>query len=297
MRSRTSRVRLGLSLLCSLLLALAGCSPLRVLNGVVPDDASNTTLGVAYGEDARQKVDVYAPLGVRDAPVVVFFYGGSWSGGSRADYKFVGDALRSQGIVAVIADYRLYPQVSYPDFLDDSARALAWALAHAGEYGGDPHRVFVAGHSAGAYNAAMMALDGRWLARYGANPRQLAGWIGISGPYNFLPIQDEEVKKVFHFPGTPLDTQPIAHAGADAPPTLLLTGGSDTTVDPSLNTGRLAAALRSAGAPLQEAIYPGKGHAIMVGAFARPLRWTVPVLERVAGFVRAPPVRKIAARQ
>jgi acetyl esterase/lipase len=270
---------------CALVALVAGCSPLRVLNGVVPDDASRTTFDIGYGEDTRQKLDIYAPPGVAHPPVVVFFYGGSWTSGSRRDYKFVGDALSSHGILAVVADYRVYPQAAYPGFVDDAARAVAWTLAHIAEYGGDPGRVFVAGHSAGAYNAAMVALDGRWLARYGSSPRRLAGWIGISGPYNFLPIQDETVKPVFHFPETPLDSQPINHVSADAPPTLLLTGDQDTVVDPVRNTGALAASLRRAGVPLQEQVYPGKGHAIMVGAFARPLRWTAPVLQRVADFV------------
>jgi acetyl esterase/lipase len=281
--------------LIALAFSLGACSPLRVLNGVVPDDASRVTRDIAYGEDARQKLDIYAPPGVEHPPVVVFFYGGSWTNGSRADYKFVGDALASHGILAVLADYRVYPQVSYPDFVADSAQAVAWTFAHIPEYGGDSKRVFVAGHSAGAYNAAMVALDTRWLGRFGASPAQLAGWIGISGPYNFLPIQDEAVKLVFHFPGTSPDSQPIHHVTRGAPPALLLTGDDDKVVDPQMNTDELATALRGAGVPVQEHIYAGKGHAIMVGAFGRPLRWTVPVLDRVADFVNAPSAQRVAA--
>lgn len=284
-----------LTALLTLTAALAACSPLRVLNGVVPDGASRLSEGVAYGNDARQKLDIYAPPGVERPPVVVFFYGGSWTNGSRKDYKFVGDALNSRGILAVLPDYRVYPQVGYPGFVDDSAHAVAWTLGHIAEYGGDPTRVFVAGHSAGAYNAAMVALDARWLARFDARPAQLAGWIGISGPYNFLPIQDEAVKPVFHFPDTPADSQPIHHVTRAAPPALLLTGGDDKVVDPGINTGELAAALRAAGVPVTEKTYPGKGHAITVGAFARPLRWTAPVLDQVSDFVRSEPARPLAA--
>lgn len=280
----------------ALAFSCGACSPLRVLNGVVPDDASRVSQDIAYGEDARQRLDIYAPPGAKGAPVVVFFYGGSWNSGSRADYKFVGDALSSRGIVAVLADYRVYPQVSYPDFLVDSARAVAWTLSHVAAYGGDPRRVFVAGHSAGAYNAAMVALDERWLARFQASPAQLAGWIGLSGPYNFLPIRDEAVKPVFHFPATPPDSQPVNHVTRAAPPALLLAGGDDKVVYPDVNTDELAAALRRAGVPLREHIYPGKGHAILVGALARPLRWTLPVLDEMDDFIRDTPARPSAPR-
>ncbi|WMD21515.1 alpha/beta hydrolase [Achromobacter seleniivolatilans] len=273
------------ALACLIVLSLAACSPLTVLNGAVPDHASRVVSGVPYGQDARQQMDIYAPPGVEKPPVVVFFYGGSWQSGSRADYKFVGDALASRGIMAVIADYRLYPQVSYPDFVEDSARAVAWALHHIAEYGGDPGRVFVAGHSAGGYNAAMVALDARWLARFDASPAMLRGWIGMAGPYDFLPIVARSLKPVFHFPDTPPDSQPIAHVSANAPPALLMVGLADTTVDPARNTEGLAAALQAAHVPVTVVRYDRLGHALLAGALARPLRWRAPVLDDLAGFV------------
>jgi acetyl esterase/lipase len=267
-------------------LGLTACSPLKVLNGAVPAGASRITTGLPYGNDPRQKLDIYAPPDVVDPPVVVFFYGGSWNSGSRGDYKFVGDALASRGMLAVIADYRVYPQVSYPGFVEDSAQAVAWTLKHIHQYGGDEHRVFIAGHSAGAYNAAMVALDARWLAPFDANPRMLRGWIGLAGPYNFLPIEDEAVKPIFHFPGTSPDTQPINHVSANAPPALLLAGTSDTVVDPQRNSARLAEALRAAHVQVESKTYKGAGHAILVGALARPLRWTEPVLDDLTRFVQ-----------
>lgn len=273
------------SVVLSLLAGLTACSPLTVLNGVVPDDASRVVSGVPYGDNARQQLDIYVPPDVASPPVVVFFYGGSWRSGSRADYKFVGDALASRGIMAVIADYRLYPDVAYPDFVLDSARAVAWTLHHIAGYGGDPAQVFVAGHSAGGYNAAMVALDGRWLARFDATPAMLRGWIGMAGPYDFLPIVARSLKPVFHFPGTPLDSQPIAHVSAAAPPALLMAGLADTTVDPERNTDGLAAALRAVHAPVTVVHYDRLGHALLAGALARPLRWRAPVLEDLARFV------------
>ncbi|WP_025141278.1 alpha/beta hydrolase [Achromobacter sp. DH1f] len=267
---------------------LAACSPLTLLNGAIPDGASQATQGLAYGTLPRQRLDIYAPPNAAHAPVVVFFYGGSWRSGERADYRFAGDALASRGIVAVIADYRLYPEARYPAFLQDAAQVVAWTQQHIGAYGGDPRRVFVAGHSAGGYIAAMLALDARWLHGAGTAPATLAGWIGLAGPYDFLPIVARDVRPVFLFPDTPPDSQPIHHVSAAAPPGLLLAGAADSTVDPRRNSVSLALALRAAGACARLVEYPDLGHKLLVGALSRPLRWRAPVLDDVSAFVAAP---------
>jgi len=267
---------------------LAACSPLTLLNGAIPDGASQTTQGLAYGTLPRQRLDIYAPPNAAHAPVVVFFYGGSWRSGERADYRFAGDALASRGIVAVIADYRLYPEARYPAFLQDAAQVVAWTQQHIGAYGGDPGRVFVAGHSAGGYIAAMLALDARWPHGAGTAPATLAGWIGLAGPYDFLPIVARDVRPVFLFPDTPPDSQPIHHVSAAAPPGLLLAGAADSTVDPQRNSVSLALALRAAGACARLVEYPDLGHKLLVGALSRPLRWRAPVLDDVSAFVAAP---------
>ena len=185
-----------------LLLVLSGCSPVQLLNALTPDSTYDKTVGIAYGDDPRQKLDVYVPhRPMPGAPVVVFFYGGSWNSGSRVDYRFVGEALASRGIVTVVADYRLYPQVRYPLFLRDGARAVAWTKAHIREFSGNPQRVYLMGHSSGGYNAAMLALDDEWLAAVGMSPGDLQGWIGLAGPYDFLPIENPEVRPVFFLAG------------------------------------------------------------------------------------------------
>lgn len=270
------------------LVAAAACSPLTAINALTSNATFTKIADVAYGADARQKLDVYIPReGQGTAPVVVFFYGGNWNSGMRQDYKFVGEALASRGIVAVIADYRLYPQVRYPAFVEDSAQAVAWSLNHIQEFGGDPKRLYVMGHSAGAYNAAMVALDGRWLAAYQQSPSALRGWIGLAGPYDFIPIENKDTRPVFFFPDTPVDSQPIHHVTADAPPALLIASRNDNLVNPVRNTGGLAKGLRSVGIRITELYFDSTSHTTLIGTMAWPLRGLAPVLEDVELFVKS----------
>lgn len=264
---------------------VAGCSPLAFVNETAPGHTYQRSAGIAYGSHERQRLDVYVPASRPSAaPVVVFFYGGAWRTGARSDYLFVGEALASRGIVAVVADYRLYPEVRYPEFVTDSARAVAWTLDHIAAYGGDPHRVFVMGHSAGAYNAAMVALEPRYLAASGSARRAVRGFVGIAGPYDFLPLRGQTLRNVFGYPDTPPESQPINLVRPTAPPALLIAAASDGVVNPG-NTARLAARLRSAGVPVEEVVYDGVGHRTIVGAFAAPFRGLAPVLDDVARFV------------
>ena len=271
-----------------LMTLLMACTPLKVLNAFTPSSTFSRTSDLAYGPDPRNKLDIYTPKDAApDAPVVVFFYGGSWISGSRGDYAFVGEALASRGIVAVLADYRLYPQVHYQELLQDSAQAVGWTHAHIRQYGGDPGKLYVMGHSAGAYNAAMLALDPKWLAAAGTTPSIIKGWIGLAGPYDFLPIEDAEVKPVFYFPNSPPDSQPINHVSAASPPALLIASADDTEVNPQRNTGGMASRLRAQGVSVREVYFSRTSHRTLVSALARPLRSLAPVLEEVAAFIHA----------
>ncbi|WP_050478777.1 alpha/beta hydrolase [Herbaspirillum rhizosphaerae] len=277
---------------------LIACSPLKALNAVTTTSTYAKTGDLRYGDNPRQQLDVYAPLPSTTAvapaagrPVVVFFYGGSWNDGSRKDYAFVGEALSSRGFVAVVADYRVYPEVKYPEFLRDSAHAVAWTFQHIQEYGGDPKRVFVMGHSAGAYNAAMVALDGRWLKEAGAAPQQLQGWIGLAGPYDFLPIENADVKPVFWFPDSPPDSQPVRHVGDASPPALLIASHKDKIVNAVRNTGGMAQLLRDHHVPVEEIYFDNTTHATLVVSLSRPFRTLAPTLDRVAGFIENTPSR------
>lgn len=283
-------IKIALRILVSggLLGLLMGCSPLKALNAFTPGGTYNESADLSYGNDPRNRLDVYTPIDApADAPVVVFFYGGSWNSGSRSDYSFVGEALASRGIVAVLVDYRLYPQVHYQGFLEDSAQAVSWTRAHIGRYGGDPSRLYVMGHSAGGYNAAMLALDPKWLAAVSMKPSMLSGWIGLAGPYDFLPIENPEVKPVFFFPDSPPDSQPINHVSSASPPALLIAARDDTVVNPERNTGAMARSLRALDVPVREFYFSKPGHATLVAAFSRPMRWLAPVLDEVVDFIHA----------
>lgn len=282
--------QLGAFSVLALASLLHACSPIRVLNAMAPDDTHRRVDGLAYGEHPRQRLDVYTPVRLEGlAPVVLFFYGGSWQSGSREEYRFVGEALAARGIVTVVADYRLFPEVRYPDFLADAAAAAAWVRREIAAYGGDPERIVLAGHSAGAYNAAMLALDPRWLAEQGLRPEQFAAWVGIAGPYNFRPIVARNLKRIFNPPetpeSTPDETQPIVHATAGAPPALLLAARKDHLVYSDRNTGELAERLRELGVAVDERYYDNLNHYTVLGAMGRPLRQIAPITEHVADFV------------
>lgn len=286
-----ARVLLTLLLLAVLCLGLAACAPITVLNSLTTSGGHVLTPSVAYGGLPRQRLDVYRPTVGAPAggfPVAVFFYGGSWNRGERADYKFVGAALASRGVLTLVADYRLYPAVRYPDFLEDSAKALAYGLTEATSFGGNPKRVFVMGHSAGAYNAAMLAFDARWLRSAGHEPAELAGFIGLAGPYDFLPITNPDAKPVFFHPDYPPGTQVFEHVSAAAPKTFLAAARNDDLVDPQRNTAGLASRLQAVGRPATVQLYGRVNHMTLVAAFAAPLRWLAPVLDDVAAFINGP---------
>ena len=271
-----------------LLLALAACSPLAALNVLVPKSGFERQADLSYGNEPRQRLDVYVPrAAATPAPVVVFFYGGSWQGGSRESYLFVAEALVSQGFVVVAPDYRVYPEVRYPGFLEDGAAAVAWTRREISRHGGDPAQIYVMGHSAGAHIAAMLAYDDEWLRKEGLARTDLAGFIGLAGPYDFLPLTDPKVKAVFSSEPQLSRTQPITYVRGGEPRSLLITGDSDTTVSPR-NTSRLAEKLRSVGSVVVEKHYEKPNHYTLLAALASPLR-NDDLLGTIAGFVRARP--------
>lgn len=270
---------------------IAGCSGLSLLNAVTPDRGYEAAANIAYASGEGRRLDIYAPKNLdQRAPVVVFFHGGRWSQGSKDEYKFVGEALSSRGIVAVVADYRKYPDVRMAGFMDDAARAVAWVHDNISSYGGDPQQLFVMGHSSGAHMAALLALDDRYLDSAGMRA-PLAGFIGLAGAYDFLPIRAADLQDIFGPESRYPMSQPVNFANAEAPPSLLIHSKDDVTTAIN-NANSLAQALRGKGAPVTTVFYetincsPGvSSHACTVAVLARPFRTTIDLLDQIARFV------------
>jgi acetyl esterase/lipase len=258
--------------------------PLGSFNALMPKDRGSARVaeGVAYGAGERLKVDVYTPraAAARPLPVILFFYGGSWNSGRRQGYAFAARALAAQGFVVIVPDYRLVPEVRYPAFLQDCAAAVHWARFHARPFGGDGERIVLVGHSAGAYNAAMLALDPGLL---GPDRVAVRGFAGLAGPYDFLPLDDVSTIAAFGAWPRPAETQPTSHAGPGAPPVLLLHGDGDSRVKPR-NSRKLAGLLEASGSDVRLKLYPGLGHVGILTALARPFRRRAPVLADVSAF-------------
>ncbi|HSA80738.1 MAG TPA: alpha/beta hydrolase [Geminicoccaceae bacterium] len=279
----------GGRLAAALLVALpaAGCGP-KLLNALVPDGGYRVEGDLAYGALPRQRLDVYVPDGLAGpAPVAVFFYGGRWESGNKEQFRFVGQALAARGFITVIPDYRRYPEVRFPTFVEDGAAAVAWVGRNIGRFGGDPAQVHLMGHSAGAHIAALLALDRRYFAAAGTESDIIQSFIGLAGPYDFLPLTSATLKRIFAADDM-AETQPITFADGNAPPALLLHGENDGTVLPA-NSERLAAALAAAGNRVEIKLYPNLDHVALVAALAAPLRWLAPVLDDVTAFLSASP--------
>ena len=239
-------------------------------------------------------LDVYLPehqppSSSGSLPIVVFFYGGDWTHGKRQWYRFVGTSLAAQGVITVIPDYRKYPQVKMEGFMQDGARAVAWAHAHAAELGGDPKSIFVMGHSSGGQIAALLATDPRWLTPFDLRPLDLAGFIGLAGVYDFVPIPAFEKDMLGTFGHQPAEqrlAEPVAFVSGHEPPMLLLQGTADHEVDPS-NAVSLDKAMQAEHEDVTLKLYPGVSHSPLLFAMSRPLRGHAPTLADILRFIRS----------
>lgn len=277
---RSSRVLAGvLAALCGL--AAGGCQRAALAwanRGVDQPDAS-----AVYATEHALRLDVYrpAPAANGKAPVVVFFYGGAWNSGQREDYRFVGRRLADAGMLVLIADYRTWPTAGFPEFVHDGARAVAWARANAAAHGGDPRRLFVAGHSAGAQIAALLGTDARYLAAQGMQPRGLAGVIGLSGPYDFDITGD--LVPIFGPRAQWPQAQPLAFVDGDEPPFLLVHGSADARVE-ARDSVLMAQRLQARGVRATLLMLEGASHSAPLAALYDPTR-DPRVLQAIAAFV------------
>lgn len=284
-------------------LAAAGCTTISLAIANAPaafgDYAVRRDIEYTTGVSAEgrpRKLDVYIPPTISGAagdgggsaaaarPVVVFIHGGGWTSGSRGQYRFVAEALSTRGYVVVIPSYRLYPQVRFPGFVEDAAQAVRWTRDHAAQFGGDPQKVFLMGHSAGAHIAAMLTYDERFLRAAGVEPSSVAGFVGLAGAYDFLPFQWAYMKKVFAPPERYDDSQPINFVDGSEPRTFLLHGLADTVVSPR-NSKQLAARIRASGGRVQEHYYEGVSHGGVLATLSVYFRNNRTVLQEIGDFI------------
>lgn len=270
------------------LFAFSGCSSIVLTAVNVPAAVFgdyNVTRDIPYGAGAFRLLDVYRPkTEAAPRPIILFLYGGRWSSGSRSQYRFVAEALTKHGYVVVIPEYRLYPQTLFPGFIEDAAQSLAWAHEHARDYGGDPARLFVMGHSAGAHIASMLNYDERYLRAVGGEPWWIHGFIGLAGPYDFLPLTDPVLETIFG----PADryplSQPINFVDGKEAPALLLHGRADQVVW-LRNSQHLAAKVRKRGGRVTESYFEGMSHTDLLAAMSVYYRNRRTVLEEIDGFI------------
>ncbi|MCB2055870.1 MAG: alpha/beta hydrolase [Geminicoccaceae bacterium] len=264
--------------------AIGGCSATELVNDLVPEDGYEIERDIAYGADPRQTLDLYRPDEIApSSPLVVFFYGGRWQSGAKEDFLFVGQALASRGYLTAIVDYRLYPQVRWQGFLEDGADAVAFLAERVAEQD-ESRPVVLAGHSAGGYIAAMVALNQERRRAAGIDRCTIAGAIGLAGPYDFLPLEANDLREIFGPGEAGPETQPIAYVDPDDPPMLLLHGLDDETVLPK-NSRNLAAALEDAGVPVTAHFYKHIDHIELVGSLASSLRFLAPTLDDMDRFL------------
>jgi acetyl esterase/lipase len=268
---------------------LPSCTPVDALNASIDTSGLRIDRAIAYAPGRMGRMDVYRPARPQATalPLVVFIHGGAWKSGERGEYRFVGAPLAKSGVVVAIPDYRKTPEVGFPTFLEDNASAVAFARAHAAEWGADPHRIFLAGHSAGGYNALMLALDPRYLAAAGVPPADIAGVMALAAPADFLPSTDPDAIAAFGEHPDPAQMEPIAFAHADEPPVLLLHGDLDDVVTPQ-NTVSMASRIAAAGGRVTVKRFPNLGHIGLVVAIAPISAWRAPVLKTLVNFIRHP---------
>ncbi len=263
----------------------AACAPVKVLNSLIPTQGYELHAEIAYGDLPRQKLDVYRPRqSAHHLPVVIFYYGGSWDSGEKADYKFAAEAFASHGLIAVVPDYRVYPDVLFPGLMADPASAAKWVKQNIHQYGGDPARVFLAGHSAGAHLAVMLSLNPEYLAKENLRPQDFRGTIASAGPYDFLPLKSRRLREIFGDESQQWKSQPIAFVNGNHPPMQLLVGLKDATVWPR-NTFNLAAKIKEAGGQVEVVEFSDYGHIDMAAKLAKPLRGDGRLLAHMIDFI------------
>ena len=257
-------------------------SPAALLNLGVPHAGYRVERDIAYGSHRRQRMDLYLPEGDkrnRDAPGIMFLYGGAFRAGRKSEYRFVGEALTKAGLAVSIPDYRIYPEARFPNFVQDGAMAGAALLERNFASGG----LFLMGHSAGAYIAAMLGANASYLRACGVAPTSIGGVIALSGRYHNSPLQDAIAAEIFCGPARD-ETRPASFLAAGRPPYFLAAGARESQTVLMSKTD-LAAHLRRTGNAVEEHVYSGIDHAGIIAALTPRRRAHAPVLKDIVRFV------------
>ena len=268
---------LRLGVLTTSVLSLQGCW-LKVIDWLTPNDGYTVQQHIAYGDHPRQYLDYYQPTVSNSQKLtIVFFYGGAWQTGDKKSYRFVAQAFASQGYPVIIADYRVYPEVLFPKFIDDAALALSWATKNTHQ------RLVLIGHSAGAHIAALTVFNKDYLQAVGVDKSRIVGMVGLSGPYDFLPLKEQIYKTIFSGADALENTQPINFVGEKEPAILLIHGLADKRVG-LFNTENLAKKLKDKNNSVTIKLYDGIDHGQTVGSLSVPFRKHTPAFDDILHF-------------
>lgn len=257
-------------------------SALSILNSVSPSGGVGVTKDILYGDKPLQDLDIYYPKPLAQAmqassnikhsyPMIVFVHGGSWESGNKEQYAFVGQSLAQAGYITAVINYRKAPEHVYPDYVEDTAQAIAWSYNNAADLHADPQRFAVIGHSAGAFNAIAAVANEDFLAPYNVSPSDISAVIGIAGPYSY-DFRQYGGSTAFADDATPDEVMPDRHIKGQQPPYLFLTAENDKVVH-ERNTIKMTQALRDYGAAVETSEIKGASHATSIAAMASPLRW------------------------
>ncbi len=269
-------------------------SALAIVNGLTSSDGVGVSKNILYGDEPSQDLDMYYPKPLAKAmkseraitdtyPMIVFVYGGSWESGTKEEYAFVGQSLAQAGYITAVINYRKAPEHVYPDFVEDTAKAIAWSFDNAASFHADPKRIAVVGHSAGAFNAIAAVSDEDFLAPYGIKPDDIKAVVGIAGPYSY-DFRKFDSASAFPANATPNEVMPDNHIKGEQPPYLLLTAENDKLVYDT-NTIKMTKALKDYGATVENGVIEGASHATSIGAMAPPLRWLNDVRAQVLTYL------------
>lgn len=271
---------------------LAGCQQVG-LSAVNLPTYANLDLEVkrdlAYGDEAYQRLDAYLPGADVKGPVplVIFLHGGSWTDGQKGDYRFLGDRLAKNGIGLIVPDYRKYPNVVFPAFMEDAAKAVAWVHRELKTIDARLGPIHLMGHSAGAHMGGLLVSDERYLEAEHTSPDVIETFIGLAGPYDFTP-EEKPYTEIFGPEDNYPNSRAIRFLDGDEPPMLLLHGTNDTLVGIA-NQDRLAAAVKTKGGTVETRIYDGVDHIGMISAFAWLYAKGSPVVGDVIAHIKSAP--------